>query len=377
MDSELTPDQKTFRDTTRDFLNKTSSSRQLRALADSGAGIDRAWWSQGAELGWTAMLVPEALGGGTVSGEPLRDLCLVAQEFGRTCAPGPLLATSAVLTGLAAAGERHADAIESIMTGESLASWAFYEPSRGWDASTPGTLADPLPDGGFALTGTKDRVEAGDSADLFLVTAHSPEGPVQVLVPRDTPGLSITPSWSLDATRRFAALTFAGVTVPPGAVVQRGEAARAAVETQLHHTALLAAAEMSGALQAMFDVTVKWLFDRHTFGRPLASYQALKHRMADNKTAMEACLATTSGAAAALDAGSPDAAEMVSIAKAYVGDKVPAILQDFVQLHGGLGVTWEHDLHLYLRRAACDRALYGTPDEHRQWIAAALEGTAA
>lgn len=377
MDSDLTPDQKTFRDTTRDFLSKTSSSRQIRALADSGAGIDRAWWSQGAELGWTAMLVPEALGGGTVSGEPLRDLCLVAAEFGRTCAPGPLLATSAVLTALAAAGERHAGTIEAVMSGESLAGWAFYEPARGWDSAVPGTVADPLPDGGFALTGTKDRVEAGDSADLFLVTAHSPEGPVQVLVPRGTPGVSVTPSWSLDATRRFASITFAGAAVPPGAVVQRGEAARAAVEAQLHNTALLAAAEMTGALQAMFDVTVQWMFDRYTFGRPLASYQALKHRMADNKTALEACLATVSGAARALDSDAPDAAEMVSIAKAYVGDKVPAILQDFVQLHGGLGVTWEHDLHLYLRRAACDRALYGTPDDHRQRIAATLEGKAA
>ncbi|MCC9197696.1 acyl-CoA dehydrogenase family protein [Arthrobacter sp. zg-Y820] len=377
MDSDLTPDQKTFRDTTRNFLNKTSSSPQIRALADSGAGTDRTWWSQGAELGWTAMLVPEDLGGGTVSGEPLRDLCLVAREFGRTCAPGPLLTTSAVLTGLAAAGEAHAEAIEAIMTGDSLASWAFYEPSRGWDSSTPGTAADPLPGGGFTLSGTKDRVEAGESADLFLVTAHSPGGPVQVLVPRDTPGLSVTPSWSLDATRRFATLSFAGAVVPPGAVVQRGEAAREAVETQLHNTALLAAAEMTGALQAMFDVTVQWMFDRYTFGRPLASYQALKHRMADNKTAMEACLATTAGAAGALDSGAPDAHEMVSIAKAYVGDKVPAILQDFVQLHGGLGVTWEHDLHLYLRRTACDRALYGTPDEHRRRIAATLEGNAA
>lgn len=377
MDSELTPDQKTFRDATRDFLHKTSSSRQIRALADSGGGTDRSWWSQGAELGWTAMLVPEAFGGGTVSGEPARDLCLVAMEFGRTCAPGPLLTTSAVLTGLAAAGERHADAIEAVMTGKTLASWAFYEPSRGWDPSTPGTVADPLPDGGFTLTGTKDRVEAGDSADLFLVTARSPEGPVQVLVPRDTPGLSVTPSWSLDATRRFATLSFSGATVSAGAVVQRGTAAAAAVESQLNNAALLAAAEMTGALEAMFDVTIQWMFDRYTFGRPLASYQALKHRMADNKTAMEACLATTSGAAGALDSGSPEAAEMVSIAKAYAGDKVPAILQDFVQLHGGLGITWEHDLHLYLRRAACDRALYGTPDEHRQRIAAALEGNAA
>lgn len=377
MDTDLTPDQKTFLDSTRDFLRQTSSSQQIRELAESGEGTDREWWAQGAELGWTAMLVPESLGGGTVSGEPLRELCLVAREFGSTCAAGPLLATSAVLTGLVAAGESQASVIESIMAGEVLATWAFYEPGRGWDPSTPGTVATSTPGGGYSLTGTKDRVEAGDSADLFLVTARSLEGPIQLLVPRDAPGLTINPSWSLDATRRFATLTFTDVVVDPGSVVQRGEPARLAVETQLRNTALLAAAEMSGAIQKMFDTTMQWMFDRYTFGRPLASYQALKHRMADNKMWMEACLATTDEAARAVDAGSPDATELVGIAKSYVGDKAPAILQDFVQLHGGLGVTWEHDLHLYLRRASCDRALYGTPEEHREWITTILEGKAA
>lgn len=377
MDTDLTSDQKTFLDSTRDFLQQTSGSQRIRELAESGEGTDREWWSQGTELGWTAMLVPESLGGGTVSGEPLRELCLVAREFGSTCAPGPLLATSAVLTGLAAAGESQSESIQAIMGGESLASWAFYEPGRGWDPSTPGTVARPMPGGGFSLSGSKDRVEAGESADLFLVTARCSDGPVQLLVPRDTPGLAIIPSWSLDATRRFATLTFTDVVVGPDAVVQRGEPARAAVDAQLRNAALLAAAEMSGALQTMFETTMQWMFDRYSFGRPLASYQALKHRMADNKTWMEACLATTAGAARAVDSGSPDSAELVAIAKSYVGDKAPVILQDFVQLHGGLGVTWEHDLHLFLRRASCDRALYGTPEEHRQRIATILEGKAA
>ena len=377
MDADLNPDQQAFLGATRDFLDKTNGSGQVRALARSGAGLDRAWWSQGAELGWTAMLVPEELGGGTVSGDPLRDLCLVAREFGRTCAPGPLLATSAVLTALAAAGEDHAETIGGILGGELLASWAYYEPGRDWDHSLSDTVATPLPGGGFTLSGAKDRVEAGESADLFLVTAQSPDGPVQVLLGRDTPGLTITPSWSLDATRRYAGLTLTGAVAAPDAVIQRGEAARTAVEKQLQHAALLACAEMTGVLQHMFDVTMQWMFDRYAFGRPLASYQALKHRMADNKTWLEACHAITDGAARAVDSGSADAFELVAVAKAYVGEKVPAILQDFVQLHGGLGVTWEHDLHLYLRRAVCDSALYGTPEEHRQQIAAILEGSAA
>lgn len=377
MNSDLTPDQLAFRDTTRQFLAKTSSSSQVRGHAESGLGVERRWWSQGAELGWTAMLVPEALGGGTASGNALEDLCLVAREFGRSCAPGPLITTSAVLTGLAAAGSAQSEAVEAILSGESLASWAVYEPDRGWDASSPGVLASPRTEGGFTLSGTKDRVEAGDSADLFLVTARSPDGPVQVLLRRDNPGLSVIPSWSLDAARRFASVSLDDAVAGPETVVQQGETARAAIEAQLTNAALLAAAEMTGALEAMFSVTLQWMFDRHTFGRPLASYQALKHRMADNKTWLEACIAVTEGAARAVDSGSPRALETVSIAKAYVGEKAPVILQDFIQLHGGMGVTWEHDLHLYLRRTLCDRALYGTPEESLERITAILEGAAA
>jgi alkylation response protein AidB-like acyl-CoA dehydrogenase len=116
-------------------------------------------------------------------------------------------------------------------------------------------------------------------------------------------------------------------------------------------------------------VTVQWGFDRYSFGRPLVSYQALKHRYADMRTWLEACHATTQAAAAAVQAGSPDAAQLVSVAKSFVAERAQWILQDCVQLHGGLGVTWEHDLHLYLRRATADRALYGTPEDHRRRLA--------
>lgn len=374
MDIDLTPDQKAFRDTTRSFLAKTAGSEVARGLADSGEGLDRPWWARGAELGWTAMLVPETLGGGTVSGNPMTDLCLVAREFGRACAPGPLLSTSAVLAGLTSSGETWAEEIESILAGELLAGWAVYEPDRGWVSSNPATTATPTASGGLLVSGTKDRVEEGDSADLFLVTARSPDGPVQVLLPRDTPGLTVSRSWSLDATRRYASVRLTDVHVPAERVVHRGPAALAAIEAQRRCAALLAAAEMTGAVEVMFDVTVQWMADRYAFGRPLASYQALKHRMADNKTWLEACLAVTAGAARAVDAGAPGAAELVHAAKAYVGAKAPIILQDFIQLHGGMGVTWEHDLHLYLRRAVGDRALYGTPEECHEEIIVMLEG---
>jgi len=129
---------------------------------------------------------------------------------------------------------------------------------------------------------------------------------------------------------------------------------------------------MAGAADHMLGVTVEYAFDRYSFGRPLASYQALKHRFADLKLWTEACLATAQSAAGAVARGSARAAELASAAKSYVGDHAPVILQDCVQLHGGIGVTWDHDLHLYLRRVVQDRVLFGTPAEHRDRIADGL-----
>ncbi|XVQ14539.1 acyl-CoA dehydrogenase family protein [Spirillospora sp. CA-255316] len=373
---DFTPDQRLFHSTTRDFLERTAPVATVRELADSGGGFDRDWWRQGAELGWTALLVPEDLGGGSVSGAPVTELAVVAEEMGRACAPGPLTTTSAVLAGLVRAGDRFADAIAAIVSGETVASWAFYTPGRGLNLAAFSAQAEPDGDG-YRLSGEVDRVESGDQADVFLVTASSPGGPVQLLVPADSPGVDVTPTWTLDVVRRTARVSFTGVAVPPDAVVHRGAEAAAAAEAQLRVAAALAAAEMAGAADRTFEFTVQWMFDRYTFGRPLASYQALKHRMADGKTWLEACHATVSAAALALDDDPAEAAEAVSAAKSFVGAKAPMIIQDCVQMHGGIGVTWEHDIHLYLRRATLDRALYGTPEEHRRRITDLLDRRAA
>jgi alkylation response protein AidB-like acyl-CoA dehydrogenase len=379
VDLDLTPDQKSFQSTTRQFLERTAPLDRVRELGETPEGFERSWWRRGAELGWTAMLVPEALGGGTVSGAAVSDLVIVAEELGRACGPGPLTTTSAVLAGLVAAGRRFEDVVGEIVAGEKVAAWALYEPGHGLafsgDLSRSEVRAEP--DGeGFRLSGVKDRVEAGSSADLFLVSARSPEGPVQVLVPASAEGLTVAPAWTVDLVRRTARVEFAGVRVPADGVVQRGAAAVAAAGVQLNIAATLAAAETAGALGRTFEVTLQWMFDRYSFGRPLASYQALKHRMADHRTWLEACLATSAAAARALDdepAGAPGADEAVSVAKSYVGAKAPDMMQDFVQLHGGIGVTWEHDLHLFLRRAVLNRALYGTPEEHRRRITDLME----
>lgn len=386
MTLDLTSEQRLFRDTTRDFLSGTVPVDTVRALADTEAGFDPTWWRRAAELGWTAPLAPESLGGGSISGHPMSDLTLVAEQLGAACSPGPFVTTSAVLSGLASATERHAETVAAIVAGESIVSWALYEPGRGLDALSgcgsaadvplSGTLAAPHL-GGYRLTGVKDRVEAADQADLFLVSALGAEGPVQLLVPADAPGVTVSPSWTLDLVRRTGRVSFDGVLLSEDAVVHVGDDASAAVGTQLRTAAVLTAAESVGATDRALAATLSWLLDRYTFGRPLASYQALKHRMADNKTWLEACRATTYAAAALIDAADPGAAEAVSIAKSYVGAKSPVIVQDCVQLHGGIGVTWEHDMHLYLRRVTFGRALYGTPEEHRRHITDLIDRAAA
>lgn len=377
MPAEPTADQRLFQATTRDFLAASVPVETVRRLSDSAAGFDRDWWRRGAELGWTAPLVPEQFGGGTVSDSPMADLALIAEEFGRACAPGPLIAVNAALTGLLRGAGDIGAAVSDIVSGETIAVWAHYEPGTGICPPEFGTVA--VPEGaGFRVSGTKDRVEFGAQADLLLVDAQGPDGPVQLSIPADSPGVTITPTWTLDVVRRTATVVFDDVSVPVDAVLQRDpDSARAATGAQLLVAAALSAAETTGAAQHAFETTLQWMTDRYTFGRPLASYQALKHRAADAATTLEACRATSWAAASSFGDDPRTAAEAVSVAKSFVGATTGDVLQECVQIHGGLGVTWEHDMHLYLRRVTLGRALYGTPAEHRRRLTDLLEAIPA
>ncbi|WP_409332875.1 acyl-CoA dehydrogenase family protein [Trujillonella humicola] len=371
MELELTADQKLFQSSARSLVEKVHSLDRLRRLAPGEPPWDRESWQRGAELGWAATLVPEDLGGGSVSGEGVRDLALLAEELGAVVAPGPLLPVNVVLAGLVAAhgtGPDHTATIEALVAGDQVATWAVYEPGGQWAPGSARVSATPT-GAGWRLDGTKDRVESGLEAELLLVTATTPEGLAQFLVPTSAEGVGVSPQWALDLSRPLAEVRLDGVVVGPDAVVGSAATTAEVLERQLQIALLVQCAELCGGLDRMFAVTLQWGFDRYSFGRPLASYQALKHRYADMRTWLEACHATTQAAAEAVQAGSPEAPQLVSVAKSFVAERAQWILQDCVQLHGGLGVTWEHDLHLYLRRATTDRALYGTPEDHRRRLA--------
>jgi len=190
MDYDLTADQKLFRATTREFLEKEMPLTRVRELAGSGIGFEADWWKRGSELGWNSMIVDPAAGGDSISGEGLVDTCIVAEEMGRLVSPGPLLGTNLVAAALSEAANAadHAEVISALMAGEAVASWAVYEPQRGWSPLTPTVQATP--DGsGYVLSGVKDRVDCGDQADYFLVTAAGPDGLGQFIVLAVAPGV--------------------------------------------------------------------------------------------------------------------------------------------------------------------------------------------
>jgi alkylation response protein AidB-like acyl-CoA dehydrogenase len=353
-----------FFGTTTRFLEGHMPISEVRRLKDDPAGFDRRWWQQGASLGWTSLLVDEEDEGGSVSGNGVRDLSLVAEAFGRNVAPGPLCGTNVVAHAVSYGGrDAHTEALTALINGSSVGAWAYQDAGGTWDPRRPTMKASRRGDS-FVLDGTKTCVEYGAQADLLLVTAVVDGAPAQFLVPTDTPGVSTDARGSLDLVRRYADVTFTEVTLNAAALVGTLAGAAAALARQLDLVLTLQAAEMAGATSAVFEMTVGWAETRFAFGRPLWSYQALKHRFADMKMWVEACQATADAASAALGEGQADGHRLATIAKAYVGERSPEVIQDCVQLHGGIGVTWDHDIHLYLRRVTSDREMYGSPRIH-------------
>jgi len=374
----LSDDQEFFRQTTERFLTQHAPPDALRGFRDDPAGFDAGYWRRGAELGWTSLLVDEELGGGTISGSGLVDLSLVAYEFGHHAAPGPLLGTNVVASALSAHAGAGAGAgastevLSGLLSGEVVGSWCapVFAPA-GWQPTV-----EARRDGdALVLRGEARHVEAAAQADEFLVVCRDAggSGTTQVLVPAATPGVSVAPMHSVDLSRRFGVVTFEDAVVGSDRVIGTAGAAAGDVDRQLQILLVMLNAESVGAMQAGFDMTVEWSFDRYTFGRPLASYQAIKHRFADMLSWLEGGHAISMNSCLAAQQGSPDADERLSAAKAFIGQYGAELLQDCVQIHGGIGVTFEHDLHLYLRRLLVNRAFAGAPADHRQRITTLLE----
>ena len=258
-----------------------------------------------------------------------------------------------------------------LLAGQTIATWAFAEPAGAWTAAGIELTAD-VEGTEVVLRGTKSYVEAAAVADWFLVSARTGDGLTQVLVPAGAAGTTVHRGRSVDLTRRFGRIEFDGVRLPVSAVVGEVGGAGAAVERQLELALALQCAETAGAARRVFEFTIEYAQDRYAFGRPIASFQALKHRIADMLQWLEFSAAIADAAAQAVDAADADAPRLVSVAKAYIGDRCLDVIDDCVQISGGIGVTWEHDIHLYSRRVALNRAVYGSPEQHKERVGALL-----
>jgi alkylation response protein AidB-like acyl-CoA dehydrogenase len=267
---------------------------------------------------------------------------------------------------LSGTSAQQAEVLPGIAAGEAVATWAVAERSGAFE---PGTAIEASPDGdGWVLRGVSGLVQDGGLASWLLVTAQGPQGLTQFLVPASTPGLSVRRLASLDITQRFALVTFTDARVDDGAVVGEPGGADDDVEHQLRVALVLSVAETVGAMDVLFEMARQYAVDRVAFGRPIGSFQAVKHQLADLSMELEAGKAIATAATRAVQAGTDDAGELTSIAKAWVGDTGIDIAQGCFQVFAGIGYTWEHDSHLFLRRLTMNSLLFGEPDWHRERI---------
>ncbi len=368
-----TAEQALLETTTARFLDSRYPSERVRELAKQRSTFDSSVWRQGAELGWTSPLVPEQAGGGGVSDNGLYDLMFVAYQFGRHAAAGPLFGTNLVASAIGrwGTGEQREGPLAQLMAGTASAGWAAV-PRVDVLAPAPAPFAADVSVAsgeGVTLNGGVAWCEATTDTDFLLVSAGGDLPSSLYLVPISTPGVQLLPLEGIDPTRRFSRVVFRDVALS-GAdrVGQRGQA-DACEPVLLDLMAVLQSAEIVGAMERAFDMTLSWTFDRYSFGRPLASYQEIKHRVADLRTQLEASAAVVARAARAVGRQSPDASAWACAAKAYTGRYGPELIQDCIQLHGGIGVTFEHDLHLFLRRAAVNAQLFGTPEQFNRRMA--------
>ncbi len=364
MDFEFGEDQDLLRSTTRRFLAEHQPLAEVRRSMEEPALFDPAIWRQGAELGWTAMLVPAEHEGGSVTAQPLVDLVVLAEELGRELNPGPLVPCNVVADAIARFGTE-------LQGKEHLPRIARGETSCAWCLSGDGAPERPAVEvrstrsgDGWRLDGVARYVHAAGDAAVLLVTAEAAEGGiVNLLVPRPAAGLSDRVLAGLDLTRRFAEVRFDGVTVPGSAELVGGWDV---VERCLAVATVVQSAESVGAADNLFAATVDYAKKRVQFGRAIGSFQAIKHRLADLLMELEGMRAAAHYAALALGDGLPDAAEAVATAGAYVDDAFAHLSGEALQLHGGIGFTWEHDVHLFVRRAKVNQVLYGDGAWHRE-----------
>jgi alkylation response protein AidB-like acyl-CoA dehydrogenase len=365
-------EQEELRRSVRRFLEDKSPVTEVRRLMETTEGYDPKVWSQmGNELGLQSLHIPEAYGG---QGYSFVELVVVLEEMGRAllCAPyfaSVCLAANAILN--AGTEEQKAELLPGIASGETIATLAFTEPSGKWDAAGITMEATSDGSGGYTLDGTKMFVLDGHTANLIVVAARAAgsggtEGISFFTVAGDAAGLTRTALPTMDQTRKQAKLEFSGVKAT---LLGDEGSGWAALSKTLDQVAVCLAAEQVGGAQKCLDMSVEYAKVRIQFGRPIGSFQAIKHKCADMLLEVESSKSAAYYAGWAAAEDNDELPVVASLAKSYCSEAYFHAAAENIQIHGGIGFTWEHDAHLYFKRAKSSEILFGDPTYHRELLA--------
>ncbi|MGE3620586.1 MAG: acyl-CoA dehydrogenase family protein [Acidimicrobiia bacterium] len=366
MDFAFTEEQEELRRITRQFLATKSSEAEVRRLMETTEGYDPAVWTQMAqELGLQSLTIPEEFGG---QGFGYIELTVVLEEMGRAllCAPffsTVVLAANAILHSGDDAAKK--DLLPGIAGGDTIATVAFTEANGRWDES--GIEATATPDGdGWSISGEKMFVLDGHTAGLLLVAARTAAGVSLFAVEGDAAGLTRTPLSTMDQTRKQARVELDGVR---GRLVGTDGGGWQILDRTLDLAAVALAAEQVGGGQFVLEMAVQYAKDRVQFGRPIGSFQAIKHKCADMLLEVESAKSAAYYAAWCASELNDELPSMASLAKAYCSEAYFHATAENIQIHGGIGFTWEHPAHLYFKRAKSSELLFGDPTYHRELLA--------
>jgi alkylation response protein AidB-like acyl-CoA dehydrogenase len=359
-------EQEELRKTVRQFLEAKSSEDAVREQMDTETGFDPAVWSQmGEQMGLQGLIVPEEFGG---SGYGYIELIVVLEEMGRRllCAPFfstvVLAANTLIHSGDDAAKAAH---LPGIASGETIATLAFTEENGRWDEA--GITATATKDGdAWKITGTKMYVLDGHTANLLIVAARTDAGVSLFAVEGDAAGVTRTPLATMDQTRKQAKIELADA---PGTLIGTDGEGWATLERVLDLAAVGLAAEQVGGAQFVLEMAVQYAKDRVQFGRPIGSFQAIKHKCADMLLEVESAKSAAYYAGWCAAELNDELPSVASLAKAYCSEAYFHAAAENIQIHGGIGFTWEHPAHLYFKRAKSSELLFGDPTYHRELLA--------
>ncbi len=365
---ELNETQQLLRGAARDFLAAECPMTQVRAWMDTETAYDDSLWRKLAEQGWTGILFPEEYDGAGLS---LVEAAVALEEMGRSLLPGPFLSTVLLAgTVIHAAGSeaQRRKYLVPICRGEARSTLALLEASASWDLEAV-RLEAARTGSGYRLSGRKLFVGDAAVADFLVCAARTGSELALLMVPRGTRGLRITPMPALDLTRRLYEVVFENAEVAEEEALAVGPAAHAALAQALDTATVGLVAEMVGGMQQVLDTTVKYAKTRQQFGKPIGQFQAVQHQCADMLLWTESSRSAAYYAAWAMREGIAEAPRAVSIAKMYASDAYREVGNRGIQVHGGMGFTWENDVHLYFRRAKASEILFGDATYHRERIA--------